>query len=194
MIAFKFLAPGAIAPFTGIAWPAGEWLHAVPVPGAGIHACALEDLPFWMDDELWKVELSGPISREERQLVAGRGRLLARVEGWPASAADFSAACMERTRSRVADALDAAGNAEAAAEVRTERDLERLQKLAQGLAAAGTEVCGYLFDVIRRRPYPGLCAYVAANAAVVAGGPSAHDQERAAQSAWLLEHLRLDTI
>src|SRR4051812_16495429 len=193
MIAWKFLAPGRIAPFTGVRWNLGEWLEAAS--GSGVHACAPEHLPYWVDDELWKVELAGPISREERQIVAGRGRLLARVEGWSSAAGEFTRACVERTRVRVVTALEAAGGTRAAAEsVGSERDLDRLQKTTAELAAAGSVVSGYLFDAIRRRHYPGLCAYVAANAAAAAGGVRAHDQERAAQVAWLSDRLQLERV
>ena len=191
MIAWKFLAPGRIAPFTSVQWSASEWLEARSLPGTGIHACALEDLPYWFDEELWRVELSGSISREERQIVAGRGRLLARVEGWPSAAAEFTRACVERTRSRAVDALQAAGRIEDADALREERNLDRLQKAAAALAEDGSVVSGYLFDAIRRRQCPGLCAYVAANAAAV-GGLRAHDRERAAQVAWLSDRLGLE--
>src|SRR5258708_21627245 len=108
MTAWTFTARGRMARFTGVRWSAAEWLEARSLPGTAIHACALEDLPYWFDEELWRVELSGSISREERQIVAGRGRLLARVEGWPSAAAEFTRACVERTPSPAVDALQAA--------------------------------------------------------------------------------------
>jgi hypothetical protein len=191
MIAWKFLAPGRIAPFTGVQWSAG-WLEARSLPGNGIHACALEDLPYWFDDELWRVELSGSILRAERQIVAERGRLLARIEGWPSAAGEFTRGCVERTRSRAAGALRTASRAEEAAALQRELDLDRLQEAAFALAEAGSIASGYLFDAVRRRQFPGLCAYAAANAAAVAGGLREHDRERGAQAAWLLDRLALD--
>jgi hypothetical protein len=192
MIAWKFLAPGGVAPFTGVQWSARKWLEARSLSGAGVHACALEDLPYWFDDELWRVELAGSIARGERQIVADRGRLLARVEGWPSAAAEFTRACVERTRTRAVDALRAAGRAEEAATLQRELDLDRLQKAAFALAEGGSLASGYLFDTIRRQQYPGLCAYAAANAAAVEGGAREHDRERAAQAAWLSDRLGLE--
>src|SRR5258708_29391684 len=101
-------------------------------------------------------------------LVAGRGRLLARVEGWPSAAAEFTRARVERTRSRAVDALQAAGRIEDADALREERNLDRLQKAAAALAEDGSAVSGYLSAAIRRRQCPGLCAYVAGTAAPVA--------------------------
>ena len=47
--AYKFLAPGAVGPFSGFAWPTGTpgpWVEAVPHTCAtGVHACLVEDLP-----------------------------------------------------------------------------------------------------------------------------------------------------
>ena len=106
MLAWKFFAPGAIAPFTGVAWPRPDargagWVRARPKTGSGVHACALEDLPYWIDQELWIVELEGEVRRARRQLVGARGRLIARVQEWPTAQAGFTGACIERTRKRV---------------------------------------------------------------------------------------------
>ena len=195
MMAWKFLAPGAIAPFAGARWPvpcgpdAGPWL--LGRSGEGVHACALGDLPYWIDDELWEVELDAPIFRAAHQLVAPRGRLVARIDAWPAAQREFTEACIERTRRRAVDALAAAGRDAEADQVRAERDLDALRDLAERIAASGPFVVGYLFDAIRRRPYPGLCAYIAANAAAAIDGQQGHDEERAAQVASLADGLKL---
>ena len=195
MMAWKFLAPGAIAPFTGARWPVpwgpdgGQWLQGRS--GEGVHACALGDLPYWIDDELWEVELDAPIFRAAHQLVAPRGRLVARIDAWPAAQREFTEACIERTRRRAVDALAAAGRDAEADQVRAERDLDALRDLAERIAASGPFVVGYLFDAIRRRPYAGLCAYIAANAAAAIDGQQGHDEERAAQVASLADGLKL---
>src|SRR5262249_59568929 len=150
----------------------------------GIHACALEPLPYWFDEELWRVELSGSITRLDRQIVAGRGRLLAQVEGWPSASAQFALACVERVRSRVVDALQAGGRTEEAWALHAERDLDRLQKAAGALAEGGHVVSGYLFDAIRRRGDARLCAHAPANAAAVPDGPRGPDPRRAAPVGW----------
>jgi len=195
MRAWKFLAPGAIAPFTGARWPMplgpdpGQWLQGRS--GEGVHACALGDLPYWLDDELWEVELDAPIFRAAHQLVAARGRLVARIDAWPAAQREFTGSCIERTRSRVVDELVAAGRDSEADQVRAERDLDVLRDLAARVAASGPFVVGYLFDAIRRRPYPGLCAYIAANAAAAIDGQRGYDEERGAEVAWFADGLKI---
>src|SRR5919198_735188 len=79
MFAWKFFAPGAVAPFTGVRWPDSGWVESVRDGDQGVHACAVEHLPYWLDAELWEVELDGPIARATRQLVGRRGRLAARA-------------------------------------------------------------------------------------------------------------------
>jgi hypothetical protein len=98
VIAFKFLHRGAIGPFTGFHWTRGTWVDA-PVnggEGSGVHACRVAHLPFWVDDELWRVELAGDIIERKKQVEARRGRLLDRVTAWDPRA--FADACAERAR------------------------------------------------------------------------------------------------
>jgi hypothetical protein len=165
MFAWKFFAPGAVAPFTGVRWPDSGWVESVRDGDQGVHACAVEHLPYWLDAELWEVELDGPIARATRQLVGRRGRLVARVEEWPRARDEFTAACVDRTRRRISDAL------------------------LRGLD--GSAFVGYLDDAIRRRCYPGTCAYIAARAAAATDGLCGHEQERAAQAEWLATRLHL---
>src|SRR5712692_6504514 len=158
MLAWKFLAPGAIAPFTGIRWPQPEgsrissWVEGRAAPGQGVHACAVEDLPYWFDVELWEVELEGPVTRAARQLIARRGRLVSRVEDWPACQPEFTRACVERTRCRVVDALRAEGRRVEADRLAIQTDLDVLQSAAAVVAASGFAVAGYVSDAVRRRP------------------------------------------
>jgi hypothetical protein len=108
VIAYKFLRAGAVGPFSGFAWPVpadgrqGAWVDAAGRPRAcerGVHACARADLPVWLDEELWVVELGGSIVNARTKLVAERGRLVRRVAAWnPALAAAFAAVCAERAR------------------------------------------------------------------------------------------------
>src|SRR4051812_1503447 len=104
MIAYKFLAPGAVAPFTGFHWPVGEWVAASGRDQCrqGIHACRIRDLPLWIHAELWEIELAGEIDEQPRKVVAERGRLVQRVTGWNEGlAAEFGRFCAARTRERV---------------------------------------------------------------------------------------------
>jgi hypothetical protein len=197
MLAWKFLAAGAVAPFTGVRWPSpsgsthAPWVEGAPGHGKGVHACAVDDLPYWFDDELWEVELAGQVTRSGRQLVAPRGRLVGRVEAWPAAQEAFTLGCVERTRRRVLDGLLRAGRADDAEQIAAEHDLDAQRDAAFAIAATGPAFAGYLFDALRRRPYPGLCAYIAANAAAALDGCRGHDDERQTQVRWLADHLAL---
>jgi hypothetical protein len=189
MFAWKFFAPGAVAPFTAVRWPEPDkWIEGAD---EGVHGCSLEDLPYWIDQELWAVELDGDVARRQRQLIGARGRLVVRIEGWPEEQPDFTAGCVERTRRSVGAALAAAGLRDDADRFEAVRDSDRERETALAIAAAGPEYVGYVADVIRRRPYPGTCAYMAANAAMILGGKAAHDDERAAQAGWFRDRLKL---
>ena len=83
--AYKFMRPGRRSPFSGFEWPVGEWVEADGAVGLcrnGVHACRVEALPRWLDDELWTIELDGIEAEHEGVLVARRGRLLDRIEAW----------------------------------------------------------------------------------------------------------------
>jgi hypothetical protein len=123
MIAYKFLTPGRVGLFSGVRWPEpGEWLDAGAVDPcrAGIHACRVDDLPYWLLPELWRVELDGDVVAGERMVIAPRGRLVERVTGWnEQTARAFGAACAQEARRRVEAspdlepfAADAEGTAE----------------------------------------------------------------------------------
>ena len=107
VIAFKFLRAGGIAPFTGFRWTRGTWVSAPPGGGAGtgVHACRIAQLPYWVDDELWRIELDGEAVERELQVEARRGRLVERVAAWDPRA--FADACAERARAYAAQAASA---------------------------------------------------------------------------------------
>lgn len=101
MIAYKFLGPGHVGVISGFDWPVGAWVEtAGPLePGRrGVHACRTEDLPFWVADELWTIELDGEVSESDRFVVARRGRLVKQVAGWRATLREFIEVCVARTR------------------------------------------------------------------------------------------------
>ena len=163
VIAYKFLAPGAVAPFTGFRWPVGEWVAAAGLDPCrqGIHACRIRDLPLWIHSGLWEIELPGEVDEQARKIVAERGRLVERVTGWnDRLAAEFGRFCAARTRERV------------------------------GFLPVGS---GYVGDVDRfvatgRIPIAG---FAAARAAEWRDGPPAYHEERQAQARWLAERLGL---
>jgi hypothetical protein len=107
MIAFKFLQAGGIAPFTGFHWTRGTWVEGPANGGAGtgVHACRIGDLPYWVDDELWRVELDGEVVERKTQVEARRGRLLDRVAAWDPRT--FAEACAQRAREHASRAPSA---------------------------------------------------------------------------------------
>src|SRR5215468_3940090 len=113
MIALKFLARGAVGPFTGFTWPTptssgpGAWVEvpADALPDHGIHACLTDDLSFWIDDELWIVELGDLVQRSSDQLISSRGRLLQRTAWAREVANEFGKACAFKARDAAAQLL-----------------------------------------------------------------------------------------
>jgi hypothetical protein len=174
MRAYKFLRPGRVGPFSGARWPApqdgepGKWVRG-PDDGTvlcatGVHACTLDDLPFWVAEELWEVELEEPCERQRSKLVAPAGRLVARVEAWDEAAAlGFMDATVERIRQ-----LDTAGYM-TEAEIFCAGDAGRSD--AFGNAALST--------------------MIAVEAAERAGGVAAVRVERVRQATWLADRLAL---
>ena len=170
MIAYKFLGTGGTARFSGFTWPlpggghCGEWVDARPsVCATGIHACRTADLPYWIDAELWRIELDGDIVEGTRKVVAVRGRLVGRVEAWDTDAMHgFGRACAAR-----ADTL--AGS------------LPALRAYADDTA------------LFAQAGKPAVAGFVAARLAELAGGIERYESERDAQVRWLAEHLELAT-
>lgn len=159
MKAYKFLRAGAIGPFTGFRWEAGSWVEAAAAAPceSGVHACRIEDLPYWSNDELWEVELDGDAIALAHKVVAPRGRLVRRVEAWsPAAGRELANEAAARARG-LADARPRDATRRAYAE-----DAER--RAGQGRAYAAT--------------------YIAAVAAEHVGGPPGREAERAAQADW----------
>jgi hypothetical protein len=168
MIAYKFLQPHAVAPFTGFRWPrpnggAGDWVEAETVNPCrgGVHACRVRDLPIWIAPELWEIELAGDVVELERKVVASRGRLLGHLPQWNDELRDaFAKFCVDRTRLRV---------------------------------GALPVVSGFVADVERFRAQrrTAIAGFAAARAAEVRNGPEAYEDERRAQAEWLARRLGL---
>lgn len=159
MTAYKFLRRGAIGPFTGYRWKPGLWVEADAAArcASGIHACRLDDLPFWSNEELWEIELDGEIVVSGHKLVATRGRLVQRVEAWT-------------TAARREFGVEAAARARALARAKPrDRRLRAYAGDAELRAAEGK---------------PHVATFIAAVAAEKAGGPAGRDAERAAQADW----------
>ena len=167
-VAFKFTRPGGRSPFTGFAWPVGEWVEAtgdVELCANGVHACRADALPRWLDDELWRVELEDVEAEHDGVLVARRGRLLERIDAWgPETARELARSCARRAR-ELAE--------------RTEHPLIRrmaddIEGIAEGPDSSATA----------------LSMYTTAHAFDVAE-PGAYYEERRRQADWLRERLSL---
>jgi hypothetical protein len=161
--AFKFLLDGQLAPFSGLRWPAREWVASTDHAAcrSGIHACDPVDLPFWLMDELWEVELAGSVTRGRHKLVAERGRLVRRVHTWdPATCEAFGEACVTRVRE---------------------------------LARRRPEAEEHLADLAGWAPHvrAAAVASLAARAFEAVEGRAGYDAERTAQTHWLREQLSL---
>lgn len=133
--AYKFLSSGAVGLFSRHAWPTpttdapGEWVR---VDGEirpclnGVHACAKTRLVDWLDDELWEIELDGPVLEVDGELIARAGRLIGRQERWNEECAGaFVGHCVDNTVTLAAKSLARAGReaeAEALAKFRSDPD------------------------------------------------------------------------
>lgn len=192
--AYKFLAPGAVSPFTRFRWPAaGTWVHA---PGereaAWVFACRAGDLPWWLERELWRVELDGPVRAGRYQLAAPRARLVERIGGWDAPLREeYGRACARRALALASPALPPALSARLAGV----EDPARVAELVQGAPERG-DVVGYLGDAAgcAARGDAAATSYVACMlAGALAGGSpaAAFEAERAWQARWLVGALGL---
>jgi len=162
VIAYKFLAPGAVAPFARLAWPRdGGWVEGDPsLCRSGVHACRFVDLAYWLGPELWEVELDGEIVEGRHKVAASRGRLVRRVQRWnDETRAAFVAACVARGRALGAAALELAEYV---------RDLD-------GVAAVGAGLTGYAVARMREE----------------LEGPVGFEREREWQGLWLADALGL---
>ena len=217
MNAYKFLRPGRVGPFSGMGWPTpGEWLHAGAGGGgraceAQVHACRAEDLPDWMDAELWRVELDGDVRVDCGKLVAERGRLVERVATWDAEfMAAFAEACTLRARDAALRVLAPEGaGAAARAALADAVDAERIAAVAadaallDGLDPAQVRAIGYAGDAARHvlgaRAQPATApthaavnGFIAQHAAAFAEDDlAAVARERAWQAAWIVDHAGL---
>ncbi len=205
MIAYKFLREGAVGPFSGVAWPApGEWLAAVGGDGAcspRVHACRVEDLPEWIDHELWRVELGGDVRVDCGKLVADRGRLVERVAAWNAELmAAYAEACALRARDAALtllapgpahDALAGCATAQplaaTAAALAADDELDPDQARAAGYAGdAARHVLGARAQPATAPTHAAVNGFIAAAAAAFAEDDlGAVTRERAWQSAWI---------
>jgi hypothetical protein len=163
----------------------------------GIHACRTHDLPWWLGEELWQIELGGEVTRGQHKLVAPAGRLVSRIDGWTTPRAhEFAEACAGRARDRAVEALIRVGQRQAANQLATRETLEDSLSTARQLATdisdmrvsltiAGDGALHALSGAAA------TSAYIAAHAALRLDGPAGYAAERTWQSRWLADRLDL---
>ena len=209
MRAHTFLSADSTSYLTGLRWPtptegSAAWIER---DDDAIRACLQRELVWWLDDELWEVELDGDVREVGRALTASRARLLARVGEWTADVAwELVAVCARRVRNHAVESLRAAGCDEDAAELEAAETPQAIEAIGAELASRGHDssaVAGLAADVVlyardaREGPRAAaVAAYIAAYA--LAGGDKAapayqerFDAERAWQATWLSERLQL---
>jgi hypothetical protein len=103
VIAYKFLRADGTGVFTRFPWPLpdggpGAWVEApIEACRSGVHACRLRDLPLWLGRDLYEIELDGELVEERTKVVAARGRLVRRIDGWDDPAREaYARACAAR--------------------------------------------------------------------------------------------------
>jgi hypothetical protein len=210
--AYAFLAEGAVAPLSGFRWPSpknrepGPWVDKDTAPAEALRGCRADDLRYWLDDELWNIELGGTLSTRDHLLLAERARLVDRIESWNDPLAwEFMWACARRVAQRAAAALRDDGRPDVAASLEAATDLEALERAASAavghspaagsLAGYAADACSYALDAgVAAR---GACVGAKMTAFALAGDESApgHKErlanERARQAAWLTDRLGL---
>jgi hypothetical protein len=173
--AYKFLTRDATGPLSGVAWPLpqggapGAWIDVGPgtleLCVRGAHVCRPADLAYWLNDELWQVEVGGEQMEGIDCLVVRQARLVRRLDRWRDGgvAARFGEACVAHGIGRVQAGAPARAYLDDAAEA-------------------------------ARHGYVAVAAFAAALAVGKAAGDAdggAYRLERAWQSAWIARELAL---
>jgi hypothetical protein len=165
--------------------------------GRGIHACRTHDLPWWLADELWEIELQGQVRVDAHKIVAAAGRLGSRVERWtPMCAQEYADACAWRVRGSTIQGLTDAGYEHAADKLSMCATLDQLliaaRRLVEDLPDARIPLTIAADGAVRALSGAAPpTAYIAAHAALRVGGPAGYAAERAWQSRWLRQRLGL---
>ena len=211
MRAYAFLDQAATDYLSGVRWPApddvgpGAWLELGT--DSPVRGYAADQLLWWLDQQLWEVELAGDVHDTGRSLLGERGRLLAPVDAWtPDVARELTTDCALRLRDRAVVALEADGMDADAAALGAASDLESIAEAAASAASGegfGSLLAGYTADLVRFAsfmPDPARGAAVAARIAAHAhaggdegkqGYEEAYAEERARQADWLRTRLGL---
>ena len=210
MTFYRFLAAGAMGPFSGRRWPTpiggpAAWVvagDAIADGPDGSRVCGVAQLPYWIADELWRVEVDGALTESATDVTAPRVRLVERVVGWNGDAGrDWATTSVWRGRDALAARLAADGHLDEAAQLHATMTLAPLSELAtrQETALANeinTELAdqlGVLGEAADEAEHAWVATALQSSMVAVAGwSPAGQLAERAWQAAWLAERLGLD--
>jgi hypothetical protein len=205
MNTYKFLEEDGTSIWSATPWPLptarpGAWVESREVRPchAGVHACRLEELAYWMRPTMWEIELDGPIVESRHKVVAPRGRLVRRIDEYPVAVRELGAVAAWRTRDRAVAALRAEGRdqlADRLGECETLSGLEALRADVTDDGSHGSQAALMAVDSAQFAPEGpiGASPFFASNAA----GYEADDfdagfaAERRFQSDWLAQRLGL---
>jgi hypothetical protein len=214
MKAWKFLDTTGRSVFTKFQWSLpergpGEW-YETPLPVGlcvnGVHACRKQDLSYWLNVQLWEMELDGEIVESDHLIVASRARLIRRIEEWETVSAEFARWAVERSRNQAVHQLERDGFVAVANELKTCPTLDALGALASLIAGdanmteADRRAARWVLDNVNDLPNPVAAANTSARvlADITATRDPSHpshiaafDAERHEQSAWLAARLGL---
>ncbi len=215
MRAYVFLKSGAIDPFGKTSWITATNGEALRGPRTGndrnqVRVCRVVDLPYWLNDELWQVELGEPITELACGISSKSARLVRQIPEWsPPRARTFAEEAVWHSQRQIL----AASTADVAAHMRTLDSIEKLASLAalgspeiadldRGGAGATIRMLGESADDLRLGLLP-LALHEAAMAVgmLAAGGAhgdpdvfeAAMHEERRWQATRLQESLPLES-
>lgn len=206
---YKFLAAGATGSFSGARWPTpgdgvAEWVVAGDAAAdgrEGSRVCRVAHLPHWIAEELWRVDVDGPLTESDADVTAPAVRLVGRVAGWDGDTGRaWAADGAWRARDALAARLAANGHLDEAAELHATTTLATLSALAFGQAdALAGEIdneladrLGVLGEAADEAEHAWAAAALQSSMVAVAGWSSAgQSAERTWQAEWLAERLGL---
>jgi len=205
MFAYRFLARGGLGAVNQFKWPLpegstpGAWVGPqADTTTLGVYAQRLSDLPYWVHDELYRVELRGTVHALSLGVLASEMRFVERVDGWNESLRrDFGKSCVERLRQCAAATHDEHGEP-LIARCLMECDVGEIPQVLAATdmtrhEAVGNLLVQYLIDAVNVQN-AGLTASVAHVARVaISECPqlAGKHHEELAQSQWLQHRLGL---
>lgn len=205
---FKFLASGAVGPFSGYRWPPpggshrpGGWVTAdgsLDPCRNGVHVCRSADLPFWLHEELYVVDVDGPVVEYDSFVLTHRARLVQRVPWDRRAASTFTRTCTWRVRDLAAEALRRTGRLADADRLLDCTTVDALGRTAGRIARneddATGGVAGYVADAVSFgggvEDGAGWASAAATTAFIAAAAARATAEEESGTAAWSAERLR----